>query len=247
MTAVFVVGGSPLLLGPRRWAMELIYKGQARTALWLLRTIAGIGVEVRGADKIIPGPVLIASKHYSAWDTFGLIPQLADPVLVMKAELFLIPFLGWFSRKYGMIPVNRAAGPSALRKMLRVARLRVKEGREIVIFPEGTRKAPNAVPDYKSGIILLYESLDIPVIPVALNSGLYWPRRTWMRYPGTIVVQFLDPIPPKLPRKDFIARLKDAIEPASQKLIAEAVAAPNPPPKGLKSRHGNGPKSLSER
>lgn len=230
VTALFVVIGSPFLFGPRRWAMELIYKGQARTSLWLLKTIAGVSCQLRGRDKLPAGPILIASKHQSAWDTFGFVPALNDPALVMKAELFMIPFLGWFSKKYGMIGVNRSAGPAALRKMARDAQARVDEAREIIIFPEGTRKAPGAAPDYKSGIVFLYERLNVPVVPVALNSGLYWPRRNWLRYPGTIIVEFLEPIPPGLERGEFMKRLQGAIEPATQRLIEEAAASPNPPP-----------------
>lgn len=230
VTALFVVVGSPLLLGPRKLAMTLIYKGQARASLWLLKNIAGVGMELRGLDKLPPGPVLIASKHQSAWDTFALVPYLKDPALVMKRELFMIPFLGWFSNKYKMIGVDRSAGPSALRKMARDAKERAAEGREIIIFPEGTRKAAGAPPDYKSGVVLLYDNLDIPVVPVALNSGLYWPRRSLLRYPGTIIAEILDPIPPGLARKEFMARLQGAIEPAATRLIEEAGREANPPP-----------------
>jgi 1-acyl-sn-glycerol-3-phosphate acyltransferase len=123
-----------------------------------------------------------------------------------------------------MIPVDRDKGPAALRRMLREAKKRVADGREIIIFPEGTRRAPGAPPDYKTGVALLYESLGVPCLPVALNSGLFWPRRSLRRRPGTIVVEFLDPIPPGLPRAEFLQRLADAIEGASARLLAEAKA-----------------------
>jgi len=179
---------------------------------------------VRGAEKLPHGSCLVACKHQSAWETFGLIPLFRDPALLMKRELFWIPFHGWFSRKFEMIPVERDKGPAALRRMLREARKRVADGREIIIFPEGTRRPPGAPPDYRTGVILLYEALGIPCVPVALNSGVFWPRRSLERRPGTIVVEFLDPIPPGLPKAEFLARLTEAIETASTRLLAEAKA-----------------------
>ena len=142
----------------------------------------------------------------------------------MKRELFWIPFHGWFSKKFEMIPVDRDKGPAALRRMLREAKARIADGREIIIFPEGTRRAPGAPPDYKTGVILLYDALGVPCVPVALNSGLFWPRRSLIRRPGTIVVEFLDPIPPGLPKAEFLKRLTEAIETASSRLLAEAEA-----------------------
>jgi len=222
-TTLFVVLGSPLLFAPRRWAMAALAV-HSRFELWLLKLIVGTKLEVRGAEKLPQGPCLVASKHQSAWETFALIPLFRDPALLMKRELFWIPFHGWFSRKFEMIPVDRDKGPAALRRMLREARKRVADRREIIIFPEGTRRAPGAPPDYKTGVILLYEALGIPCVPVALNSGVFWPRRSLERRPGTIVVEFLDPIPPGLPKAEFLARLTEAIETASTRLLAEAKA-----------------------
>jgi 1-acyl-sn-glycerol-3-phosphate acyltransferase len=222
-TTLFVVLGSPLLLAPRSWAMAAL-KVHGRFELWLLKAIAGTKLEVRGAEKLPAGPCLVASKHQSAWETFALIPQFRDPALLMKRELFWIPFHGWFSHKFQMIPVDRDKGPAALRRMLREARKRIADGREIIIFPEGTRRPPGAPPDYKTGVVLLYDALDVPCVPVALNSGLFWPRRSLMRRPGTIVVEFLDPIPPGLPKTAFLEQLTGAIETASNRLLAEAEA-----------------------
>ena len=222
-TTLFVVLGSPLLFAPRRWAMAALAI-HGRFELWLLKLIVGTKLEVRGAEKLPKGSCLVASKHQSAWETFALIPLFRDPALLMKRELFWIPFHGWFSRKFEMIPVDRDKGPAALRRMLREARKRVADGREIIIFPEGTRRAPGAPPDYRTGVILLYEALGIPCVPVALNSGVFWPRRSLERRPGTIVVEFLDPIPPGLPKAEFLKRLTEAIEIASTRLLAEAKA-----------------------
>jgi 1-acyl-sn-glycerol-3-phosphate acyltransferase len=222
-TTLYVVLGSPLLFAPRSWAMAAL-ANHARFELWLLKTIVGTKLEVRGRDKLPKGACLVASKHQSAWETFALIPLFRDPALLMKRELFWIPFHGWFSRKFQMIPVDRDKGPAALRRMVREAKKRVANGREIIIFPEGTRRAPGAPPDYKTGVALLYESLGVPCLPVALNSGVFWPRRSLIRRPGAIVVEFLDPIPPGLPKAEFLRRLAEAIESASARLLAEANA-----------------------
>ena len=222
-TSLYVVLGSPLLFAPRSWAMAAL-ANHARFELFLLRHIVGLKLEVRGQDKLPRTACLVASKHQSAWETFALIPLFRDPALLMKRELFWIPFHGWFSRKFEMIPVDRDKGPVALRAMLRETRKRVADGREIIIFPEGTRRPPGAQPDYKTGVVLLYEALGIPCVPVALNSGLFWPRRSLLRKPGTIVVEFLDPIPPGLPKAEFLSRLTESIETASNRLLAEAKA-----------------------
>jgi 1-acyl-sn-glycerol-3-phosphate acyltransferase len=228
-TAVFLVLGSWLLLGPRRWAMEGL-RLHGLVSLWWMKVICGTQVEVRGREKLPPGACLVAAKHQSAWDTFGLIPVFRDPAMVMKAELGLIPLYGWFSHKFEHIFVRRDRGPSALKAMLRDARQRAQQGRQVVIFPEGTRRAPGAPPDYKPGFLALYEALGLPCVPLALNSGLFWPRRSFMRYSGTIVVELLDPIPPALPRAEARVLIQERIETACARLIAEAQAVPNPPP-----------------
>jgi len=222
-TTLFVVLGSPLLFAPRSWTMAAL-KLHARTELWLLKAIVGLDFEVRGLDKLPKGACLVASKHQSAWETFALIPLFRDPALLMKRELFWIPFHGWFSYKFQMIPVDRDKGPAALRRMLHAAKERIASSREILLFPEGTRRPPGAPPDYKTGIALLYQTLGVACVPVALNSGLFWPRRSWRRNPGKVVVEILDPIPPGLPKADFLSRLQEAIETASNRLLAEAKA-----------------------
>lgn len=220
-TAAFLVLGSPLLFAPRRWAMMGL-RAHARASLWWLRAIAGTGFEVRGRERLPRGAALVAAKHQSAWDTFALIPLFRDPAMVMKAELGLIPLYGWFAHKFGHVFVDRRRGPAALRRMIRDARDRAGQGRDIVVFPEGTRRAPGAAPDYKSGVLALYEGLGLPCVPVALNSGAFWPRRTLRRWPGTIVVEILEPIPAGLPRAEFRQRLLAAIESASARLLDEA-------------------------
>ena len=220
-TALFLIIGSPLLLGPRRWAMAGL-AAHARATLWWMRVICGTRVEVRGREKLPPGAALIAAKHQSAWDTIGLIPLMRDPAMIMKQELLSIPLYGWFSRKFEMIAVKRDMRGTALRQMARDAAARAAQGRDIVIFPEGTRQAPGAPPGYKPGVVMLYATLGIPCVPVAVNSGLFWPAGSTMRYPGTIVVEFLDPIPPGLPRREFAALLQERIETATARLMGAA-------------------------
>jgi len=219
-TALFLVLGSWLLLGPRRWAMAGL-KLHAIVSVWLLRVIAGTRLEVRGREKLPKGAYLVVSKHQSAWDTFGLVPLFRDPAIVLKDELKWIPFYGWFCVKFEHILVKRDKAAKALKQMIADAQSRAAQGREIVIFPEGTRQAPGAPPDYKPGYVALYEALELPCVPLALNSGLFWPRRQLVRHPGTIVVEFLDPIPPGLPRKEFRAILEVRLEAASQRLVEE--------------------------
>src|SRR5262245_58378127 len=228
-TALFLVLGSWLLLAPRRWAMEgLRLHGLA--SLWWMKVICGTRVEVRGREKLPAGACLAAAKQQSDCETVALIPVFRAPFMVMKAELGLIPLYGWFSHKFDHICVRRDRGPSALKAMLRDARQRASQGREIVIFPAGTRRPPGAPPDYKPGFVALYDGLGLPCVPLALNSGLFWPRRSLMRYPGTIVVEILDPVPPGLPRPEARALIEARIEAACARLLAEARAAPNPPP-----------------
>jgi 1-acyl-sn-glycerol-3-phosphate acyltransferase len=211
----------PALLGPRQWSV----RGQAiwaRGVMGLMRVLAGIRIEIRGTKNLPDGPALIASKHQSAWDTIVYHMALDDPAVVMKRELFLIPVYGWYASKVRMIPIDRRGGPKAVRAMIRASRQAAKAGRPIVIFPEGTRVAPGLRAPYRPGIGGLYTQLGVPVVPVALNSGLFWPRRKFSRRPGTIILEFLPPIPPGFKRAELITALEERLEPATDALIAEA-------------------------
>lgn len=219
--AVFLVVGSPLLLGPRRWAIRALQLW-ARTSLVWLRAICGTGMEVRGLEHVPNGPLLIAGKHQSFWETFAILPLLDDPCMVLKRELTFIPLFGWFALKFRMIAVERGQGPQALRRMMKRARQEIAAGRQIVIMPEGTRRAPGDRPDYKPGAAALYGALDVPCVPFGLNSGLYWPRRKFLRMPGTITIEFRPAIPPGLTRAEFQRRLEAAIEESSDRLLAAA-------------------------
>ncbi len=208
----------PTFAMPRSAILTLarIWAGQNS---WLLRVVCNVRVEYRGVDKIPKGPLLVASKHQSMWETFGLLRFFDQPLYILKRELTQIPFFGWYVLKAGMIAVNRSAGGRALLKMVRQASDEVRHGRQLIIFPEGTRRPVGATPQYKPGIAQLYASCRVSCLPIALNSGLFWPRRTFMRYPGTLVVEFLDPVPPGLPRDEFLARISAVIEDATTRLV----------------------------
>ena len=212
--------GIPTLLMPR-WGAVGLAKMWGRSSIWLLRVICGTDVEWRGLDKIPPGGLLVAPKHHSIWETFALVPLFPDPVFILKRELMFIPFFGWYCWVGGMIAVDRGARAQSVPKTLARARVAMEEGRQLIIFPEGTRRPAGAPPLYKFGVTRLYEAAGVPCLPVALNSGLFWPRRKFLRYPGTIVVQVLDPIPPGLDPRTFFKALQSSIETATAALLVE--------------------------
>ena len=218
-TAFLGVAALPMLLAPRARAMRF-GRWWSRSVLDLARAVAGIDYELRGAKHLPREPAIIAMKHQSAWDTLAVPALLGDVAIVLKRELLWIPLYGWYARKAGMIPVDRGAGASALKSMVRRARDVIAEGRPIVIFPEGTRTAVGAKRPYHPGVAALYTQLGLPVVPVAVNSGLFWPRRSFIKRPGRIVVEALPPLPPGLDRKAFLAELQSRIETATERLVA---------------------------
>jgi 1-acyl-sn-glycerol-3-phosphate acyltransferase len=188
-------------------------------AVWLCEHIALIKMEAHGLEHATGGPFIVASKHQSLFETFALFYLLDDPVIIFKRELMLIPFVNRALRKMGMIPVNRESGHKEGRSLIQRAHAALNQGRSLLIFPEGTRSTPGAPPHYKMGLSLLYKMLHVPCLPVALNSGVYWPRRSFLRYPGTIQVVFLPPIPPGLHAKEAMTLIQERIEEASYALI----------------------------
>jgi len=214
---LFLVVGFPFMFAPRIWAIRAL-QAWARVSQFLLRIICNIHVELKHKERIPKGPLLVAAKHQSLFETFALLPLFDDPAMVIKRELSWIPLFGWFALKFKMIAVNRSARTQALKDMIRQAKVARDHGRQIIIFPEGTRSNPGAEPDYKSGAAGLYMALDLPCVPIALNSGLYWPRRQFIRNPGTITIEILPPIKPHLKRADFMARLESSIETATRAL-----------------------------
>ncbi len=216
-TALVLLLGLPLLLLPYPAAFWL-GRLWVRVTLGLLRLSVGLAHRVAGLEHARRGQAIYAAKHQSSWDTLVFVLYLDRPAYVLKRELLYLPLFGLFLLKAGHIAVDRAGRAAALKRMLRAASRRRDQGRDILIFPEGTRVAPGAHRPYQPGIAALYGSLGLPVVPVALNSGLFWRRRSFIKRPGLITLEFLPPIPPGLPRKEFMARLERSLEGASRRL-----------------------------
>lgn len=220
-TAVLGVAYLPLLLGPRRLA-------QRGARFWLAgarrmqRAVLGLRWELRGGANLPAGPAVIAAKHQSAWDTMVFHALLDDPAFVLKRELLALPLVGWYLRKTGQIAIDRREGVRALRYMAERARAALAEGRQVVIFPEGHRQPPGVAGDYHPGVAVLYGAADAPVVPVAVNSGMFWRRNALMRYPGTVVIEFLPAMPSGMERRAFMDELERRIEGATRALEAEA-------------------------
>jgi 1-acyl-sn-glycerol-3-phosphate acyltransferase len=210
----------PTIALPYRF-LHGVLRHYASSTLWLLRVICGIGVEWRGREKLPTGAYLVACKHQSTWETLALFMLLPDPTYVLKRELMRLPLFGWLATKAQMIPIDRGSHAKALTGMLAAARQQAGRGRQIVIFPEGTRQPPGAKPQYLPGAAFLYTDLQLPCVPIALNSGLFWPRDSWLRRSGTVVAEVLDPIPAGLSKRDFLNRLQTTIEEATARLVAE--------------------------
>ena len=210
----------PMLLTPRpvfRWFVLLWSEGN----FFIFRVIVGIRVEVRGREFIPAGPAIIASKHQSEWETLIFLRLLGDPVYIMKKELGYIPGYGQFARKMKMIFIDRAGYAKSLRKLVKDARKSIATGRVLIIFPEGARVEPGKKLPYRAGIAALYSALDLPVTPVVHNSGLCWPKQSFRKYAGTIVIRFLEPINPGLERQEFMTQLEVVMENAADELMAE--------------------------
>jgi len=222
-TLLFLIVALPTFFMPYRAIVE-VAKAWGRVNLVLLRMVAGIKCEVRGLEKLPSGALIVASKHQSAWETFALLPLLDNPVFILKRELQWIPVFGWLTIKGRMVPVDRGGGSQALAAMIERARTELADNRQLIIFPEGTRRPAGAEPRYKVGVAHLYVAEGVPCVPIALNSGLFWPRRSLRRFPGTVVAEILDPIAPGLDKDAFFSRLQNGIEAATARLIAEGRA-----------------------
>ncbi len=216
--AVWGILFSPALLAPHRVAMRFI-KVWARLQIAALKLICGVRVEFRGMQHRPEGAALIAGKHQGMLDVIVPFLMFDDPAVVMKKELMALPFFGWFAAKTRMIVVDREAHASALKKLVRDVRERLAHGRQFLIFPEGTRTEIGAAPDYKPGVFALYRDLERPCIPMATNSGECWPAHGFIRRPGLVIYELLEPIPAGLKRPAFMGELEQRIEVASTRLL----------------------------
>lgn len=220
-TTILAIAGSPILLMPRRFvvAWSLVW---IDFCLWWLRVTCRLTHRVSGLENMPSGPVILACKHQSSWETLAFARLFPGAATVMKRELVLIPIVGWAMARAGNIAVERGDGAKALRGLVKQARATLEEGRSILIFPEGTRVAVGDEKPYQVGTAALYRQLGVPVVPVALNSGLFWGRRKFIKWPGVIDVEILPAIPPGLGRDVFMATLRERIEGATNRLVRAA-------------------------
>jgi 1-acyl-sn-glycerol-3-phosphate acyltransferase len=206
------------LLLPRKKMLWVVHLWLRQVA-WIEQHISGITYRVTGRENIPSGACIIAAKHQSAWETFKLHLIFGDPAIVLKRELLSIPIWGWYLQRAGMIPIDRKGRAKALVRMMEAAHRAADAGRKIVIFPQGTRVKVGVDAPYKSGIAALYQELKLPIVPMALNSGLLWPKNNFIKKPGHITVAFLPPIPAGLARGEMMERLKSELENATEKLV----------------------------
>ena len=219
-----MIGGLPTLLFGRTAVLKLANLW-ARASLALLEGVCGTRVVFRGLDHVPPEACLLACKHQSFAEIIALVSYFPDFTFVLKRELTRIPLFGWYLARADQIAVDRSRGRAALGQLGQDVVAVLAQGRQVFIFPEGTRRAPGALPEYRAGVSALYLDSRASCLPVAVNSGLFWPRRSVVRRPGTIVVEFLPVIPPGTERNLFQAQLRDVIEAASDRLMAEAIEA----------------------
>lgn len=192
--------------------------------VWCLKVFAGITIEIRGKEYIKQSDVIYAGKHESALETYVLTNYLKRATFILKKELTYIPIFGWAQHFYGMIPVDRSAGAAAMKNMLRHAKTKAQEGRPIIIFPEGTRRQPGQDPVYKPGVAMLYQHLNLPVVPIATNTGLFWKKSSFLRYPGKVIFEFMEPLPAGLDKQHFMSELQNRIENKCRELNEETMA-----------------------
>jgi 1-acyl-sn-glycerol-3-phosphate acyltransferase len=209
-------------VAPRRYSW-IIANNWIHSSNWLLKVIVGTTHEIEGLENLPEGGCILAPKHQSTWDTIALIPHYRDPFYILKRELTWIPLFGWYVMKMRMVPINRGSRSSIMAEMVALSRERMEGGRQLVIYPEGTRRPVGADPEYKYGVARLYEELDVPVVPIAMNPGLFWPRRKLMRYPGVIRVRILEPIQPGMAAEEFFGRLIDVTESATNELMVQTI------------------------
>ena len=218
-SAVLAILMLPFFFLPRR-ATLAAFKFWSRGVVAMLQAICGIRVELRGREHVPHGRALVAAKHQTMFDVFAQFAWLDDAAFVMRKELTRIPFFGWYSLKAGMIVIDRGGGAGALRKLVKDANARLEhDPRQVLIFPEGHRGEPGTTGDYQPGVAGLYRDLGLTTYPVATNSGVHWPAHGFLRKPGVIVFEYLEPIPAGLKRGEFMRVLEERIETASTALL----------------------------
>jgi len=221
LLALMIVGLPATLFG--RKGVFFLANIWAHASIFLMRVVCNLRVEYRGLENIPTGGYLLAAKHQSFLETFSLLPNTPDFAIILKRQLAYVPLFGLYLIASNQIAINRAKGHSAMAQILQKAGEVLRAGRQVYIYPEGTRRTPGAKPAYKYGVAELYAANNVACLPVALNTGLFWGRRGFARRPGVAVIEYLPPIPPGLDREAFARRLEDTIETACRRLNAEAL------------------------
>jgi 1-acyl-sn-glycerol-3-phosphate acyltransferase len=234
LTAILAIPFGLYSLVAPRFSGFIVVKIWYTLNMFFLRWVVGIKSEMSGQKNLPDGPCIIASKHMSDWDIFALLPATNErPSFIAKKELMDIPFFGWCARNFRTISVDRKNGKSALPQLVEQGKEAIKDNCRIVIYPEGTRRAPFDEPRYKWGLAKMYVELDIPIVPVALTSGLYWPRNSLILWPGTARAKYLEPIPPGLTLEEVHAEVEKRIEAENNKMLLEdiekGISRPIPP------------------
>ncbi|MGD9649180.1 MAG: lysophospholipid acyltransferase family protein [Dongiaceae bacterium] len=226
VVSLFLIGvlGLPLAFISFGLAWK-VGRAWAKTVTWLFRYVVGLEYEVRGPENIPKGSYIIASQHQSTWETVFFLYFFNRPAFILKKELMWLPVFGWYLALLRHVPIDRAGGLKALRKVVESAEKVLNQGRPVIIFPEGTRVRPGESQSYQAGIGVLYDRLQAPVLPVALNSGLFWPKRSFLKYPGKVIVHCLPPIMPGLNKNDFMKKLEQDLTLAGSKLLLTSSAA----------------------
>jgi 1-acyl-sn-glycerol-3-phosphate acyltransferase len=222
--AVWFILSLPMLLAPYRFFIDRVAHPWARSNLWLFYRVIGVTLDVRGQEHL-PAQgtgALVAAKHQSAWETLFLAQAVDGPTYILKRELMFVPLFGFYLKKVRSVPINRGKGSAVLADMNSAAKEAIAQGRQLLIFPEGTRRAVGAEPHYKYGIAHLYRETGVACTPIAHNAGLFWPRRGFVKRPGHLIVEILPPIPAGLDRDTFFARVQHDIETATNRIVAEA-------------------------
>ena len=210
---------------PRRKAYW-VAKTWARSCHWLFAKVVGTTFEIEGLENVPKGVgYIFAPKHQSFWDAYAPLAWVEDPFYILKRELTWIPLFGWYLKKQRMVPVDRSARGKAMAAVMERAKAEMRSGRQLIIYPEGTRRPPGAPPEYKYGIARLYRDLGVPVVPIVMHPGLFWPRRKFIRYPGHFKVRVLAPIAPGMEPDAFLAHLVEVMETASDRLLVETAEA----------------------
>lgn len=237
LTTVLAILGLPVLAMGRH-AVQAYAKFWTGTSVWLLEKICGTKIDWRGLENLPRGACIIAAKHQSTLETLALTTKGTDFSYILKKELIAIPVFGWYLKGAGQVAIDRAKRGQALPDLTRQVRAALSLGRQMIIFPEGTRKRPGAPPEYKSGVSHLYTDTGALCVPVALNTGLFWPRHSLLIRSGTVTIAFLQPISPGVDKQSFQKILEERIETATAELISAAIAT-DPSLKGALSEQEN--------